>query len=122
MTSLDAIREAMAHIRMTVNQYDAEISDRIAALAKRADVSPADIKEMPDSPDDNHWRFGAPQNLVDSRYAMKNTPWINDFTRKNFTSTLRTFIRDTFPEESLQDDREDSIQVRTLILLAISVL
>ncbi|KAJ7713580.1 hypothetical protein B0H14DRAFT_2644754 [Mycena olivaceomarginata] len=37
MTSLDAIREAMAHVWITVNQYDAEISDRITALAKHAD-------------------------------------------------------------------------------------
>ncbi|KAJ7079647.1 hypothetical protein C8R43DRAFT_910083, partial [Mycena crocata] len=112
MTSLDAIREAMARIRMTVNQYDSEISDRIAALAKQADVSPADIREMPDSPDGDHWRLGAPQNLVDSRYAMKKTPWISDSTRRNFTSTLRAFIRDTFPEEPLRDDGEELIQIR----------
>ncbi|KAJ7019138.1 hypothetical protein C8F04DRAFT_1198019 [Mycena alexandri] len=112
MTSSDAVREAMARIRMTLNQYDAEISDRIAALAKRADVSPANIEEMPDSAEDNHWRLGAPQNLVDSRYAMKNTPWISDATRNSFTSALRTFIREAFPEEPLRADGEDPIQIR----------
>jgi hypothetical protein len=107
MTNLDTIREAMAHIRMTVNQYNAKISDRIAALAKHADVSPADIQKMADSPNDVHWQLGAPQNLIDSRYAMKNTPWIRDSTRKNFTSTLRTFIRYAFPEEVFRDDGDD---------------
>jgi hypothetical protein len=68
---------------------------------------------MPDSPDDNHWQFGAPQNLVDSRYAMKDAPWISGSTRDNFSASLRTFICDTFPEEPLRDDGEDSIQVHT---------
>ncbi|KAJ7497907.1 hypothetical protein B0H11DRAFT_2189979 [Mycena galericulata] len=112
MSSSDAIREAMARIRRTVNQYDAEISDRIAAMAKDAGVSPVAIKNITDSPDEEHWKLGAPQNLVDSRYAMKNTPWIGDSARKNFSSTLRTFIRATFPEEALQDDGEDVIQIR----------
>ncbi|KAJ7150693.1 hypothetical protein C8R46DRAFT_1008182 [Mycena filopes] len=112
MTSLDAIREAMARIRMTVNQYDTEISDRIAALAAHADVSPADIQEMPDSPDDNHWRLGAPQNLVDARNAMKTAPWITEATRKTFPSTLRTFIADTFSDEPLRTDGEGLLQLR----------
>ncbi|KAJ6499836.1 hypothetical protein DFH09DRAFT_1336383 [Mycena vulgaris] len=112
MTRLDATREGMARIRMTLNQYDAEISERIEALAKRADVSPANIQDMPDSLDKDHWRLGAPQNLVDVRSAMKNTTWINDSMRNNFTYTLRTFIRDTFPDELLRADGEDSIQIR----------
>ncbi|KAJ7880657.1 hypothetical protein B0H13DRAFT_2345539 [Mycena leptocephala] len=54
MTDLDAIREAMALIRMTVNQYDTQILQRIAELAERTNVSPNDIQEVPDAPNDDH--------------------------------------------------------------------
>ncbi|KAJ7937983.1 hypothetical protein B0H13DRAFT_2398301 [Mycena leptocephala] len=78
MTDLDAIREAMALIRMTVNQYDTEISKRIAELAERTAVSPDAIQDVPDVPNEDHWQLGSPQNLVDSRSAMKDATWISD--------------------------------------------
>ncbi|KAJ7724749.1 hypothetical protein DFH07DRAFT_758882 [Mycena maculata] len=62
MTDLDAIREAMALIRMTVDQYDLEILQRIAELSVRANVSPDDIEEVPDAPDEHHWRLGENAN------------------------------------------------------------
>ncbi|KAJ7274786.1 hypothetical protein C8J57DRAFT_1592115, partial [Mycena rebaudengoi] len=106
------IREAMARIRMTLNQYDAEISERIAELAERAALSPNDIKDIQDAPDKNHWRLGSPQNLVSSRFAMKDTTWINDLTRKNFHCDLRSFIQSTFPNEPLREDGEEIITIR----------
>ncbi|KAJ7743894.1 hypothetical protein B0H14DRAFT_3607170 [Mycena olivaceomarginata] len=112
MTGLDAIREAMALIRMTLNQYDTDISERIAQLAKHADVSPNEIQDIDDAPDENHWKLGSPQNLVDSRFAMKDAVGINDSTRRNFYSDLRCFIQDTFPTEPLRDDGEETIMIR----------
>ncbi|KAJ7430758.1 hypothetical protein B0H11DRAFT_2390246, partial [Mycena galericulata] len=112
MTDLDATREAMALIRMTVDQYDAEISQRIADLSARADVSPNDIEEVPDAPDEDHWRLGAPQNLVNSRFALKDAVWINDATRRNFHSDLRNFIRNAFPDEPFREDGEETITIR----------
>ncbi|KAJ7331509.1 hypothetical protein DFH08DRAFT_814819 [Mycena albidolilacea] len=112
MTGLDAIREAMALIRMTLNQYDTDISERIAQFAKHADVSPNEIQDIDDAPDENHWKLGSPQNLVDSRFAMKDAVGINDSTRRNFYSDLRCFIQDTFPTEPLRDDGEETIMIR----------
>ncbi|KAJ7845532.1 hypothetical protein B0H14DRAFT_2358069 [Mycena olivaceomarginata] len=109
---LDAIREAMALIRMTLNQYDTDISERIARLAKHADVSRNEIQDIDDAPDEHHWKLGSPQNLVNSRFAMKDAIWINDSTRRNFYSDLRSFIQDTFPTEPLRDDGEETIMIR----------
>ncbi|KAJ7125530.1 hypothetical protein C8R43DRAFT_1146762, partial [Mycena crocata] len=112
MTDLDAIREAMAFIRMTLNQYDSEISQRIAELAEHTDgMSLDDIQHVPDVPND-HWRLGSPQNLVNSRFAMKDAVWINDATRRTFHSDLRTFIREAFPNEPLREDGEETIMIR----------
>ncbi|KAJ6483401.1 hypothetical protein C8R45DRAFT_932013 [Mycena sanguinolenta] len=58
MTDLDAMREGMAHIRMTLNQYDAGISERIGQLAEHADVNPNDIQEVDDAPDEDHLQLG----------------------------------------------------------------
>ncbi|KAJ7289653.1 hypothetical protein C8J57DRAFT_1628713, partial [Mycena rebaudengoi] len=107
MTDLDAIWEAMTCIRMTLNQYDTEISGRIAGPAVHADVSPDDIQDMRDASNDNHWRLGAPGNFVSSRFAMKDTPWISDSTRRNFQSDLCSFIQNTFPDERLREDGEE---------------
>ncbi|KAJ7657002.1 hypothetical protein DFH06DRAFT_1410572 [Mycena polygramma] len=112
MTDLDAIREAMARIRMTLNQYDAEISERTSEMAERMDVTPREIQEVPDAPNEDHWRLGSPQNLINSRYAMKETVWIDDTTRQNFHSDLRSFVRNTFPEEPLREDGEEIITIR----------
>ncbi|KAJ7715086.1 hypothetical protein DFH07DRAFT_1015398 [Mycena maculata] len=111
MTDLDAIREAMALIRMTVDQYDLEISQWIAELSVRANVSPDDIEEVPDAPDEHHWRLGAPQSQVNSKFALKNALWIDNATRHSFDSDLRNFIRDTFPDELLREDGEETITV-----------
>ncbi|KAJ6474054.1 hypothetical protein C8R47DRAFT_1076489 [Mycena vitilis] len=111
MTELDAVKEAMARIRMTLKQYDAGIIERIAELAERTDTSPTDIEEMSDAPNDDHWRLGSPQNLVDSRHAMKDAVWINNLTRQMFDSDLRSFLRNTFPEEPLREDGEEIITV-----------
>ncbi|KAJ7359336.1 hypothetical protein DFH08DRAFT_801158 [Mycena albidolilacea] len=112
MSGLDAIREAMALIRMNLNQYDKEISERIARLAEHADVSPRDIREVDDSPDERHWQLGSPQNLVNSRFALKDAIWISGSTRHSFDSDLRSFIRNTFPDEPLREDGEDIITIR----------
>lgn len=114
MTDLDATREAMALIRMTVDQYDTEISQRIAELSERADVSPDDIEEAPDIPGEDHWRLGSPQNLVNSRFALKDAVWIKDATRRSFHSDLRNFIRNAFPDELLREDGEETIIVRPI--------
>lgn len=112
MTGLDAIREAMALIRMTLNQYDANISERIVQLAKHVDVSPDEIRDADTVLDEDHWKLGSSQNLVNSRYAMKGAVWIDDLTRHNFHSDLRSFIRRAFPTEPLRDDGEETIMVR----------
>jgi hypothetical protein len=122
MTDLDAIREAMALIRMTVNQYDTQILQRIAELAERTDVSPNDIQEVPDAPNDDHWQLGAPQNLVNSRFAMKDAVWTNDATRRSFHSDLRTFIRNSFPDEPLREDGEETIWCARIHLIIFSTL
>ncbi|KAF7349530.1 hypothetical protein MSAN_01743400 [Mycena sanguinolenta] len=112
MTDLDAIREAMARIRMTVNHYDTEVSNRVAALAKHAAVEPEDIQQVSDDqPDDKHWRLGSPKHLVDSRFAMKDAVWITDSTRNSFHLDLRSFIRNAFPNELLREDAEETITV-----------
>ncbi|KAJ6470755.1 hypothetical protein C8R47DRAFT_1023403 [Mycena vitilis] len=112
MTDLDAIREAMARIRMTLNEYDAEVLDRTSKMAERIDVTPQEIQEIPDVPNEDHWRLGSPQNLVNSRYSMKDTVWIDDTTRQNFHSELRSFVRETFPDEPLREDGEEIITIR----------
>jgi hypothetical protein len=112
MSGLDAIREAMALIRMTLDQYDKDISERIARLAEHADVSPEDIREVDDTPDEHHWQLGSPRNLVNSRFAMQEAIWISTSTRRSFDTNLRSFIRNTFPDEPLREDGEDIITVR----------
>ncbi|KAJ7665851.1 hypothetical protein DFH06DRAFT_1268156 [Mycena polygramma] len=115
MTELDVIKEAMARIRMTLNRYDAEITERITELAERTDMNSADIEETSDAPNDDHWRLGSPQNLVDSRHAMKDALWINNQTRQTFDSDLRSFLQNTFPEEPLREDGEEIITVCLLL-------
>ncbi|KAJ7902294.1 hypothetical protein B0H13DRAFT_2275023 [Mycena leptocephala] len=46
------------------------------------------------------------------RFAMQDAVWINDVTRRNFHSDLRTFIRNSFPDEPLREDREETIMIR----------
>ncbi|KAJ7700284.1 hypothetical protein B0H14DRAFT_3034133 [Mycena olivaceomarginata] len=112
MSGLDAIREAMALIRMTLDQYDKDISEQIARLAEHADVSPEDIREVDDTPDEHHWQLGSPRNLVNSRFAMQEAIWISTSTRRSFDTNLRSFIRNTFPDEPLREDGEDIITIR----------
>ncbi|KAJ7645259.1 hypothetical protein DFH06DRAFT_1426092, partial [Mycena polygramma] len=102
MTDLDAIREAMARIRMTLNQYDAEISERTSEMAERMDVTPREIQEVPDAPNEDHWRLGSPQNLINSRCAMKETEPLREDGEEIIT--VRSFMCSVlnFPTKLLQ--------------------
>ncbi|KAJ7352213.1 hypothetical protein DFH08DRAFT_805487 [Mycena albidolilacea] len=64
MSGLDAIWEAMALIWMTLDQYNKDISERIARLAEPAD------------------------NLVNSRIAMQEAIWISTSTQHSFNTNL----------------------------------
>ncbi|KAJ7099053.1 hypothetical protein C8R43DRAFT_907591, partial [Mycena crocata] len=110
--NLDKQEKAMAFIRMTLDQYDTEISQRIADLATRTDgMSLDDVQQVPDAPD-QHWRLGSPQKLVNSRSTMKDVAWINDATCRSFHADLRKFIRNAFPDEPLREDGEETIMLR----------
>ncbi|KAF8142215.1 hypothetical protein K438DRAFT_2114720 [Mycena galopus ATCC 62051] len=103
MTRIDEIQEAVARIRMYINNYD--------AAQHEPEDNEEDLDETPLDPlDSAHWAFGAPVpgHLVNSRAleeANNHSP-----TFVNFDFRLREFISETFPEEYIK--YEDTIMIR----------
>ncbi|KAJ7220258.1 hypothetical protein GGX14DRAFT_515671 [Mycena pura] len=120
VSEIDATKEAMAKIRITVDAYDKELKEDLDELATHAGVAAASIRTtveaMMDA--DEHWRLGAPGKLVDSRFAMRDATWLDQKTRDEFDGKLRTFLRDALyvplshsPARRFQIRRHDCIYV-----------
>ncbi|KAJ7603016.1 hypothetical protein FB45DRAFT_1014955 [Roridomyces roridus] len=101
--TLDSIKEGMARIRMTVDEYDREQAQVAQSFASFAAVAPESVETTDDSDSDSdvHWRLGAPQNLVDSRAALRTANWIEPRVRDTFHDGLHKFLLATFPEENI---------------------
>ncbi|KAJ7617483.1 hypothetical protein DFH06DRAFT_1062143 [Mycena polygramma] len=113
MVRFDETHEAMARIRMNVDNYD--LAQREYEEANQDE----DLDESPVEPQDSaHWAFGAPipGRLVNSR-AVEET-YKNSPAFKNFDLGLREFISDTFPEEYIKF--EDTIMIRSFKCVHIS--
>ncbi|KAK6971572.1 hypothetical protein R3P38DRAFT_3413228 [Favolaschia claudopus] len=112
---MDATKEAMARIRMTLDEYDKEEQERIETVAEHAAVPPESVPaaEAPSPEGDApHWRLGSGGKLLDSKCAMNGIHWIDTKTRDAFDANLRRFLRNTFTDENLRDDGMDSIKIR----------
>ncbi|KAJ7203003.1 hypothetical protein GGX14DRAFT_570267 [Mycena pura] len=96
VSAIDAAKEAMARIRMTVDAYDNEQQQEAKELAEHVGISPesmrATAEDLPTS--DDHWRC------------------LDDDTRWDFDKKLRAFLRDEFPDEDFRADGEKQIQMR----------
>jgi hypothetical protein len=98
MLRYDETQEAIARIRMTINNYKQSLCD-----SQDPDETPVDPEEGA------HWAFGVPVpgRLINS-WALKETS--KDLPAfRNFDFLLRQFISDTFPEEFIR--YEDTITV-----------
>ncbi|KAJ7119998.1 hypothetical protein C8R46DRAFT_1149767 [Mycena filopes] len=111
MVRVDETQEAIARIRMHLNNYD-------RAQRKSQDLD-EDVDETPvDTHDGAHWAFGAPVpgRLLNSRALEENHPHSAAF--QNFDFRLRLFIAETFPEEHIK--LEDTIMIRSFKCVHIS--
>ncbi|KAF7347043.1 hypothetical protein MVEN_01458100 [Mycena venus] len=110
MARIDEVQEAIARIRMTIDNYDE--SQRESEENEELDESPVDVQ------DSAHWAFGAPVSgrLVNSR-ALEE---LNDSSPAfgNFDFRLREFVSETFPEEHIK--YEDTIMIRRFKCVHIS--
>ncbi|KAJ7221503.1 hypothetical protein GGX14DRAFT_669953 [Mycena pura] len=111
MVRHDETQEAVARIRMNIDNYDA---------AERAALDyDAEVDETPVDPsDDAHWSFGAPVpgGMRNSRIVpclMQNYPAFADFDYR-----LRQFIQEEHPDEGIL--LEDTIMIRQFQCLYIS--
>ncbi|KAJ7204211.1 hypothetical protein C8J57DRAFT_1454650 [Mycena rebaudengoi] len=111
MVRIDETQEAMARIRMTINNYDksklktAESSDPDEARDdEEEDETPVDPQTT------DHWTFGAPfpGRLMNSRAVEEMEGGSRPFA--NFDLRLRTFISTSWPEEGIKF--EDMITIR----------
>ncbi|KAJ7194917.1 hypothetical protein GGX14DRAFT_377430, partial [Mycena pura] len=111
VSEMDALKEAMASIRMAVDAYKSEADHELGAVTGHAGVSADEARKGMEalSASDDHWRYGALGKRIDSRHALRDVVWLSEETRGNFDRTLRRFLRDTFPEETLRDDGEEQI-------------
>ncbi|KAJ6589204.1 hypothetical protein B0H19DRAFT_1103276 [Mycena capillaripes] len=115
VTQVDATKEAMARIRMTVDEYDREVRKRTADVAQHAAVTTESVEAAEKTAichDAPHWPLGSGEKLIDSRWAMNSVGWIDTKTKNTFDINLRRFLRDTFPDEYIRDDGEQSIKIR----------
>ncbi|KAJ7197772.1 hypothetical protein GGX14DRAFT_374701 [Mycena pura] len=114
VSAIDAAKEAMARIRMTVDAYDNEQQQEAKELAEHVGISLESMRttaeDLPTS--DDHWRLGAAGKLEDSRLALRHASWLDDDTRWGFDKKLRAFLRDEFPDEDFRSDGEEQIQMR----------
>jgi hypothetical protein len=93
----------MARIRMAVDDDDKDAQQRLEAASSYT-ADPAATVTAAQQIDTNdgsepHWRLGSHGNLVDSRFAMRETSWIDPAVRNTFDADLHRFIRDAFPNE-----------------------
>ncbi|KAJ7318563.1 hypothetical protein DFH08DRAFT_714586, partial [Mycena albidolilacea] len=102
MSRYDETQEAIARIRMTINNYKQSLCD-----SQDPDETPVDPEEGA------YWAFGAPVpgRLINS--LVSHLP-----TFRNFDFFLRQFISDTFPEEFIR--YEDTITIRQFKCVYIS--
>jgi hypothetical protein len=120
MVRIDETQEAIARIRMTIDNHDKAIIE--AAQAGSSANTGEDEKEDEDeSPVDpqatDHWTFGAPVpgRLINSRAIEDMEGRTPPF--KNFDMRLRLFISETWPEEGIKF--EDTITVRVQFFLSL---
>ncbi|KAJ7114378.1 hypothetical protein C8R44DRAFT_630272 [Mycena epipterygia] len=111
MSRIDETQEAIARIRMTIDNYD-ERQHKLQDSDDSVDETPVDPQASA------HWAFGAPVpgRLVNSR-ALEGTNAGSALFR-NFDFRLRQFISDEFPEEHIK--YEDTILIRLFKCLYIS--
>ncbi|KAJ7053222.1 hypothetical protein C8F01DRAFT_1065057 [Mycena amicta] len=114
VSTIDATKEAMARIRMTINAYDNEQEEEVNEIAEHVGVPAESVRATVGdlAASDEHWRVGAPGKLEDSRFALRNASWLDDDTRRDFDKKLRAFLRDTFPDEAFRADGEQPIDIR----------
>ncbi|KAJ7191815.1 hypothetical protein GGX14DRAFT_380770 [Mycena pura] len=114
VSSIDATKEAMARIRMTINAFDKEQEQEANEIAEHVGVSAESMRrtaeELPAS--DDHWQVGAAGKLEDSRSALRNASWLDEETRDGLDKKLRAFLRDEFPDETFRADGEERIDIR----------
>ncbi|KAJ6474374.1 hypothetical protein C8R45DRAFT_1063502 [Mycena sanguinolenta] len=103
---VDATKEAMARIRMAVNEADKQSQNHLESVASHVNipVSEAAAAEGGDTQNDDterHWQLGSPESLTDSRFAMRKAGWIDSTAAKDFDAHLRRFLHDAFPDVEL---------------------
>ncbi|KAJ7851278.1 hypothetical protein B0H14DRAFT_2355337 [Mycena olivaceomarginata] len=111
MSRFDETQEAIARIRMTIDNYD-QSQHEAEEKDEELDETPVDLQ------DTAHWAFGAPVpgRLINSRAFEELNGDSPAF--KNFDFRLREFISDTFPEEYIK--YEDTIMMRNFKCVHIS--
>jgi hypothetical protein len=97
MVRIDETQEAIAYIRMAVDN-----DDKARALQSQAEVN--DSTETPREPElhnpEQHWSFGSRSGgRLDTRELEKNLA-TTDHDYISFDERLRAFITTTFPEEA----------------------
>ncbi|KAJ7077335.1 hypothetical protein C8R44DRAFT_896304 [Mycena epipterygia] len=111
MSRFDETQEAIARIRMAIDNYDKS--------QREAEENDEELDETPVDPQDTaHWAFGAP---VPGR--LMNSKALAELNRdspafENFDFRLREFISETFPEEYIK--YEDTIMIRNFKCVHIS--
>ncbi|KAJ7803091.1 hypothetical protein B0H14DRAFT_2384902, partial [Mycena olivaceomarginata] len=111
MSRFDETQEAIARIRMTIENYDKSQHE--------AEEKDEELDETPVDPQDTaHWAFGAPVPgcLINSRALEELNGDSPAF--ENFDFRLREFISDTLPEEYIK--YEDTIMMRNFKCVHIS--
>nr|GAT50600.1 predicted protein [Mycena chlorophos] len=119
VSEIDALKEAMARIRMTVNMADKEASAELDESAERAGVTAADVRAaITDlSCSDNHWRYGAAVagKLEDSRSAFStvrryNCIYIHYTSEEDYTDKY-DLLRCNARFQSRGEERLDCVNV-----------